>query len=223
MTSDGSLTITWHGEDFVLLRERAVYWPAQHLLIATDLHLGKDAAFRAHGLPLGADTTQSDLARLSVVIKRIRPDGVVMLGDVFHSHAGSDERTLSAWRSWRASHAQLALTIVLGNHDTAAGPDVLDALRTSRSDEVYKDETYIVKILFRHYPVLRPDTPQMAGHLHPAVVLKSAVDRLKLHAFIFGQPIAVLPAFGEFIDGGIMRLRPGDKVFGITPTQVIAL
>jgi uncharacterized protein len=219
MMPEGSLAITWHGEEFVLLRERAVYWPAQHALILADLHLGKDAAFRAHGVPLGADTTQSDLARLS----NVRPEHLLMLGDVFHSRAGSDGRTLSAWGAWRAAHQQLALTVVLGNHDQSAGADVRSALGAAAGDQIIGTYAYIGRFLISHQPQERQDGPQLAGHLHPAVLLQSRADRLKLHAFLFRERLAVLPAFGEFIDGAIMRLRPGDRAFAITPMRVIAL
>jgi DNA ligase-associated metallophosphoesterase len=223
MMPEGSLAITWHGEDFVLLRERAVYWPAQRALILSDLHLGKDAAFRAHGVPLGAATTQADLARLSGLVAQHSPERCIILGDVFHSRAGSDGRTLSAWDAWRTAHHQLALTVVLGNHDQSAGAGVRSALGAAAVDQIIETYAYIGKFMISHQPQQPQDAPQLAGHLHPAILLQSRADRLKLHAFLFRQRLAVLPAFGEFIDGAIMRLQPGDRAFAITPTRVIAL
>ena len=41
------LSVEWCGEQFVLLPERAVHWPAADALVVADVHLGKPEAFRA--------------------------------------------------------------------------------------------------------------------------------------------------------------------------------
>lgn len=40
------MMVTLHGETMELLPERALHWPARHVLLIADIHFGKAAAFR---------------------------------------------------------------------------------------------------------------------------------------------------------------------------------
>jgi uncharacterized protein len=64
----------------------------------------------------------------------------------------------------------------------------------------------------------------LAGHLHPALELMGrGRQRLKLPCFWFGAACGVLPAFGLFIGGALIRPAPHDKVYAVTDEQVIAI
>jgi metallophosphoesterase superfamily enzyme len=45
----------------LLLPEKAVFWPAQGMLIIADIHFGKAASFRAQGIPVPRGTTTENL------------------------------------------------------------------------------------------------------------------------------------------------------------------
>ena len=45
-------TIELQGEELILTNKRAMYWAAQKALILSDLHVGKTAHFRKHGIPI---------------------------------------------------------------------------------------------------------------------------------------------------------------------------
>ena len=55
------MQITCRGETLTLDKERAIYWPAQELLIISDLHIGKPAHFRKHGIQVPSTIGDQDL------------------------------------------------------------------------------------------------------------------------------------------------------------------
>jgi metallophosphoesterase superfamily enzyme len=58
------------GERFVLLPEKAAFWPAMKTLFVADFHLGKAASFRRAGIPLPPGTKRQCRAARA----RGRPD-----------------------------------------------------------------------------------------------------------------------------------------------------
>jgi len=48
----GACVTTVRGEELLLLPQRALWWPAQKTLLVADLHFGKAATLRAHGIPV---------------------------------------------------------------------------------------------------------------------------------------------------------------------------
>ena len=116
-----SCRVRWAGQDLCLLADRALWWPAQGVLFIADLHIGKAASYRALGQPVPGGTTQQNLARLDRLIGTHRPLQVVFLGDFLHAAQARTPQVLAALQAWRAQNAQLALTLVRGNHDSRAG------------------------------------------------------------------------------------------------------
>jgi len=45
-------------ESLILLADRALHWPKRKTLVLADVHLGKDATFRAAGLPVPAGNSR---------------------------------------------------------------------------------------------------------------------------------------------------------------------
>ena len=67
----------------------ALYLPETRLLVVSDLHLEKGAAFARRGMMLPPYDTLATLTVLSAVIARYAPKIVVSLGDNFHDRIGS--------------------------------------------------------------------------------------------------------------------------------------
>ena len=67
----------------------ALYLPATRLLVVSDLHLEKGAAFARRGMLLPPYDTLATLKILEAVIARHDPAVVVSLGDNFHDRVGS--------------------------------------------------------------------------------------------------------------------------------------
>lgn len=205
------------GEKMGLLPERTVYWPRAGTLIVADLHWGKEETFRASAIPIPVGPMQADLNRLDSALRQSRASRLLILGDLWHARAGMAESLFDDLRTWRASHADLHIDLVRGNHDKRAGAPPAD-LRIAVRDEPASEPPFV----FRHFPEPSPDGYVLAGHVHPAVVLRGrGGERLRLPCFWFGAGVALLPAFGGFTGSADLRPRPGDRVFVIADGEVI--
>jgi uncharacterized protein len=207
------------GETLHLLPERAVYWPRADTLIVADLHWGKEETFRASAIPVPVGPIRGDLARLDAALRRTGAERLLVAGDLWHARAGMAESLFDELRAWRATHSTLALELVRGNHDRRAGdppPDLGIACRNEPAAEA--------PFVFRHFPEPSPDGYVLAGHVHPAVVLRGeGRQRARLPCFWFGDAAGLLPAFGGFTGSGEVRPRPGDRVFVLAGDEVIAV
>ncbi len=209
--------LSLHGEAVRLMPERALHLPDRSTLLVADVHFGKSASFRALGVPVPGGTTAETLSRLDAAIARSAARTVVFLGDFLHSRLGRSPSTLDALSGWRARHADLALVLVRGNHDLHAGdpPARLD-IRT------VDDGWRLGPFVCQHAPEAADAGYVLAGHLHPAVMLRSPGDgRLRLPCFHFGTNAGVLPAFGAFTGSAIVTRTRTDRVFAVADDRVL--
>ena len=205
------------GERLVLLPQRAAYWPARQTLFVADLHIGKAATFRAAGAPVPPGTTTETLERLSEALEIAGSDRLVVLGDLFHARPGREAgRTMDALARWRERWPDLRVEVVRGNHDRHAG-DAPASLGFVAVEEPFADGPFRLK----HFPDAEPDGYVLAGHLHPAVVLRGGGERLRLPCFYFGERVGILPAFGALTGTATMRPVHGDRVFVIADGEVL--
>ncbi|MGJ7615498.1 MULTISPECIES: ligase-associated DNA damage response endonuclease PdeM [unclassified Variovorax] len=217
LSSTTPLAVRWAGESLCLLPERAVWWPAQRTLFLADLHLGKAATYRALGQPVPGGTTQENLARLDALIAAHAPQHIVFLGDFLH--AAQARTVLAAVEAWRAGHADVAMTLVRGNHDSRAG-DPPAALRI----DVVEEPHLLGPFACCHHPQAHATHFVLAGHLHPACKLYGpGRDRVRLPCFVSDAQQAVLPAFGEFTGGWLMEAAPGRRFHAVGGSAVWAL
>ena len=198
------------GERLLLLPEKAVYWPAQQMLIIADIHFGKAASFRAQGIPVPRGTTTENLLGLDALIERHGARHVVFLGDFLHARAAHASSTQQAMLAWRQSRPGLRLTLVRGNHDKHAGDPaaILDI-------ELVDEPHMVGPFAFCHHPDLDLDGGgyALAGHVHPAWVLATRFDSLRLPCFVVGSERMILPSFGSFTGGHVVRREAGDAIF----------
>jgi DNA ligase-associated metallophosphoesterase len=211
--------IAVRGEELLLLPQRAVWWPARALLLVADLHLGKGATLRAHGIPIPRGSSSASLARLDAVLADWPVQRVVFLGDFLHARQAQRDAPLEVLRAWRERHADLALTLVPGNHDRHAGmpPAELDI-------EIHADPLTAGPFALRHLPQPHADHYVLAGHLHPGVQLRGRVrESVRVPCFVFGQQRAVLPAFGEFTGLASVERVEGDRIYVCAEEAVLPL
>ncbi|MBS1216169.1 MAG: box helicase [Proteobacteria bacterium] len=207
--------VTIEGEDLLLLPERAVYWPAQQTLLVADAHFGKLSPSRGRGP--ARSTTAESLARLEAILARHAVRRIVFLGDFFHDRNSKTDATLARLAAWRESHDRLELLLVRGNHDGRAG-DPPQELRVRVVPEPYRLDPFSLC----HEPSESKKGYAIAGHLHPAIVLRGrADDRLRLPCFWLASDYAVLPAFGELDGTYLIQRRPGDQVFVVADEHVL--
>ncbi len=213
-------TFDWRG--LTLLPERAVWRAPSRTLFVADVHLGKAAAFRAAGLPAPAGTTRENLPRLAALIDAFAARRLVILGDLFHARAALAGGSLEALKEWRARRPGLALTLVTGNHDAAAGaaPAGLDIAEVAPPAPVDGVEC-------RHYPLEAPGEdgpPLLAGHLHPAVRLGGpGRDSLRLPCFVMRGRQLILPAFGEFTGAALVSPDAETALCAVAEDRLVPL
>jgi DNA ligase-associated metallophosphoesterase len=196
------------GEDLVLLPEKALYWPREHMLVIADIHFGKAAAFRAQGVPVPRGTTGENLDALDALMVRHPTGQIVFLGDFLHARAAHAPATVAAMLAWRRAHPALRLVLVRGNHDRHAG-DPAAALGIEVVDEPYA----VAPFAFCHHPDVAAPGYVLAGHVHPVFVLSVRRDALRLPCFLASQTRMILPSFGAFTGGHAVLPAAGERVF----------
>ncbi len=165
----------------------ALHWPAQNLLVVSDLHFGKSERLaRRGGTLLPPYETRATLARLDADLEATRARHVICLGDSFDDLAavdGMDEADrlwltrLMAGRNW---------TWVEGNHD--AGPTDIGGS--------HRAQVTLDGIMFRH--IAEPtDSPEVSGHYHPKARLAGRSQR----CFLFDSTRVIMPAYGAYTGG----------------------
>jgi DNA ligase-associated metallophosphoesterase len=204
----GSVEIEVAGERLVLLPQKAVLWPRERMLVIADIHFGKAAAFRSFGIPVPRGTTSENLHALDALITSTGADHVLFLGDFLHARAAHAAGTQAAMLAWRQRRCELTLTLVRGNHDKHAG-DPAQALGIDLVDEPWT----VGPFAFCHHPDLAADEYILAGHVHPAFVLATRFDALRLPCFVVGPRRMILPSFGAFTGGYTVRAEEGERIF----------
>jgi DNA ligase-associated metallophosphoesterase len=201
----------FHNERLSALASGALFWPAQDLLVVSDLHLGKSARVaRFGGAQLPPYETTETLTRLANDLTVTRAKRVICLGDSFDSpnvHRALPEddlltlTTLQAGRDW---------IWIEGNHDP--GPVALGG--THRADMT------IGLLHFRHIAQPDPKAGEVSGHYHPKATLSLRGRQLTRPCFLFDQTRLILPAYGAFT-GGLHSHHPALTRFMSPDADVI--
>ena len=191
------------GEELWLLPEKAMYWPAQQVLLIADVHFGKAAAYRSLGQPVPHGTTASNIAVIDRLLAKLPCRLLIFLGDFLHAPESHAPGTLSAILAWRERYHALAITLIRGNHDKRAG-DPPSNLRIA----VVPEPLLLGPFALQHEPDPHVSHHVLAGHVHPAYRLYGkGRQRLRLPCFYLGENISILPAFGAFTGG--MNIQKG--------------
>jgi uncharacterized protein len=217
------IELQWGGESFAVLSDKALWWPRRRTLCVADLHLGKAAAFRRGGIPVPEGTTRAVLDRLTVAIRRVRPERLVILGDLLHARDGRIAEVLRAGSAWRAEHSSLDVVLVRGNHDMRSGDPPLQ-WRMRVENEPFADDGDGI-VAFAHHPeaamLLDESRRVLCGHVHPAVVMSGLMRDLRAPCFWFRDRIGMLPAFGAFTGCHVVLPEARDTVFAVGDEDVI--
>jgi len=210
------MTITSQGEELILDKERALFLPKHQLLAISDLHLGKSAHFRQAGLQVPATIAQTDLQRLSLLIKQYTPKTLLINGDMFHHGLNTD---IDEFSTWRKQYGQLDFLLVKGNHDRLS-----DANYAAMGIDIHEPSFCLRPFCFIHNApnCTEEELYPISGHIHPGVtIVGKAKQRLKFPCFYFGKDYAVLPAFSLFT--GLYNIKPktSERIFAVTPKSVV--
>ena len=200
-----------------LLPERAAFWSRRKTLIAADLHWGKEEEFRHGGIPIPFGPIHGDLQRLANAIGQCGAERLLVLGDLWHARAGITADLVADLEKWRASHPELKIDLIRGNHDRRSGP-----LPASLNINIREEPAVELPFVFQHYPTAAMAGYVLAGHVHPAVILRGpGRQKLRLPCFWFGDKVGLLPAFGGFTGTAEVIPEKGDRVFVVAEDAVV--
>lgn len=208
--------VIWADLELCLLPEKAVYVPSVGALLVADLHLGKEATFRARGIPIPDGSSASTLAKLSTLIEKQKPRSVHVLGDLFHGSESKRYSEQELFANWVESIRPVDVIWILGNHDRWVGKDIQEKapVTTCRSIQ-------IGNIWLRHEPI-DSEQPAICGHLHPGFRLEANRRSSEtLPCFWVKPDLLTIPAFGDFT--GLYKIDPEplDHVFVIAGSKVL--
>jgi DNA ligase-associated metallophosphoesterase len=195
---------------------KTIFWAQQHMLILSDLHLGKAAHFRKHGMAIPNSVHLSDFNRLELAIDQYKPKQVLILGDLFHSRHNKDwER----WINWMGviKNKVGKFVLVKGNHD------ILEDNLYAAFDLVVDTFTK-PPYIFTHEKTKHESLFNLYGHIHPGISVKGkGRQSIKLPCFYFGKRHGILPAFGNFTGIYQISYKFDDQIFAITDNSVVKL
>jgi DNA ligase-associated metallophosphoesterase len=208
--------ISWAGQNFELIADRALFWIERATLIFSDVHLGKAHDFQAAGIPIPSSVHDEDLGRIAALVETYAPKRVLILGDFVHSHATELNDLITVFKRIKAASGAEWI-LALGNHDWRAKDKLLNWGFDAIVIEVEEDG-----IVLSHDPE-KSAAHSIGGHVHPVVKLGSGRDRMRLPCFVVNEKRIVLPSFGSFTGGFEIKPRPKDRIYVASHETIVSL
>lgn len=205
-------TISIQNQDFVLHPTGSVFWPQRNILLISDVHLGKVAHFRKHGMAVPLEVAAKNFEKLDQALDYFRPGIIVFLGDLFHSKKNNEWDLFEDW----VSETDAKIILVAGNHD------IIDRKHYERLHVQVCSEWQVGNFLLTHHPEEREGFFNFSGHIHPGIELRGmGKQSLKLPCFFVKPDQMILPAFGQFTGKYYLVPTGQDCVYAITKDEVV--
>ena len=195
-TEPAMTEVCLHGTTVLCDPDGILVLPDSGMMVVSDLHLEKGAAFARRGLMLPPYDTAATLARLGVAIARHNPKTVVSLGDSFHDRIGSAHMPGVYREGLSALQRGRDWIWVEGNHD----PDAPTGL-----DGAWCSELYVETLCLRHEPSAKAAPGEIAGHLHPVARIVRRGKAVRRACFASDGHRLLMPAFGSTTGGLELR------------------
>lgn len=184
-------SIIWANTELIFTNLKAVYHPETSTLIIADLHLGKAAHFRKHGIGIPESVAIQDLKNLKLLLAYFPAKRLIIAGDFFHAKANSE---LKLFLDWQTEIREVEMILVKGNHDR------LDKTVYERLNfNILKKWQLTQGIEIVHQAEQDSFNTQISGHIHPGIIMQGkGRQRMRIPAFIYNQNQIILPAFSLF-------------------------
>jgi DNA ligase-associated metallophosphoesterase len=209
-----SLEVKLIDQTFQLHRSGACYWVEQDVILLADVHLGKSAHFRKHGMAVPAQADDREFDKLNQIIAEFQPSRLWFLGDLFHSYKNAEWHFFEQWM--RSQEIEIAL--VMGNHDVISR-ESFERLGMKTYDVLHMGDLFLT-----HHPEEIEGKYNIAGHIHPSVKLQGVGrQKLKLSCFFCTEYGMILPAFGDFTGTYSLKPKKGNRIFVIADDEVVEL
>ena len=209
-----AMTIKINNQTFKLHQFGVVFWEEKNILLISDVHLGKVAHFRKHGMAIPNDAIFKNFTRLKTVLALFNPERIIFLGDLFHSKINIEWELFANW----IKEISQEIILVEGNHDIIAKHNY-----ENLNIKVYP-ELIIDTFLLTHHPTEKIGCFNFCGHIHPGIKLKGLGKQyLNLSCFFQKPNQMILPAFGEFTGNYYLLPTEKDLVYAITNDDVFLI
>lgn len=178
-----------------LTGDGAAWLPEVEVLVVADVHVGYDLAARRRGGYLPAvERGAAAGARLVAMARELSVTRIVVAGDLRHSTYDVDDLERGELAAFAAAFpSQLALDVVLGNHDRGGaivGHEAIGPMRIADVDVVHAP------------PRSTPMRWTICGHLHPRITVHDETGAsARFPCVLVGERLVVLPAFSDWAGG----------------------
>ncbi|GLB48370.1 ligase-associated DNA damage response endonuclease PdeM [Neptunitalea lumnitzerae] len=207
MTEDLSIG----NNNFILHPSGALFWVEEKTLLVADVHIGKTAHFRKHGIAVPTNVSLENFTKLNRLIQFFKPEKIWFLGDLFHSTLNNEWHLFENW----VLQQNAAITLVIGNHDIIA-PTLFKKLGITIVAEIRT-----VEFLFTHHPETHATLFNFCGHIHPGYKLRGLGKQLlKLPCFAKKGNQLILPAFGDFTGNYYLTKSEADAIYACTEEAI---
>jgi uncharacterized protein len=212
-----TVEINLANEAVQLLPQKAIWLTHRKVLLLADLHFGKVNHFRKAGIAVPVKANERNAETLIDLINQCRPERVIFLGDLFHSHYNEEWEVVGQI----CNHFKNVLfELVIGNHD------ILSESQYLRHGFKLHQQLQMGSLLLSHEEI--EEIPEglynLSGHIHPGVRLHGkGRQSIMLPCFYFGKRNGLLPAFGSFT--GLAKIKPkeGEKVYAIVGEEIVLI
>jgi uncharacterized protein len=209
------LHLTIRNHRFLMHPEKTLFWEDQNILLIADAHFGKASHFRKAGMAVPTATIGAGLDRLEGIFHSLNPKTCVFLGDLFHS---SHNHEWERFSEVIGRHPAIQFILIKGNHD------ILPMRYFDNIALEVLEELKIDGVLLTHHPDESEGLFNICGHVHPGVKLRGrAFLTEKLPCFYLRNNQLILPSFGNFTGKKIITPKTGDRIFVVTPKEVMEL
>lgn len=209
------MEINLKGHRVNLLPQKALHFMDEKILLLSDLHVGKVNHFRRAGLPVPVKVNDRNTETLIDLFGSIRPERVIFLGDLFHSHYNDEWEVIGqVMRHFRS----ISYELVQGNHD------IMSQHQYERHGLKVAEQLNIGPIVLTHEPLqdVEEGMFNLAGHIHPGVRLYGrGRQALTLPCFYFGKQLGLMPAFGAFTGLATIKVKKEDQVFVVVEGKIL--
>ena len=205
--------ITVHNENLVLTNQRVIFWKREDALILSDLHIGKTAHFRKHGIPMPDGILQHDLERLNALILHYEVKKLLIVGDLFHAEANID---MTTFNTWLKTFQTLEIILIKGNHDRLSKQLMIDFNIKIETELHVSPFTFVHQHLKEHKGLMT-----ISGHTHPGVMIKGrGKQRMKLPCYQVNSNQIILPAFSLFTGLNTRSLSKDSVCYAFTESSI---
>lgn len=207
-----------HGVDVQLWRLGGAYLRDIETLFVSDTHLGKEATFRRHSIPVPMGSTTATLDKIRAMLLATGARSLVILGDLFHARSSLSPDVCESFDQFFAEHRNLDVSLIRGNHDVG-----LPTLPETWPVRILPGIQKVGRIALAHHPVDVPDRSVLlfCGHIHPSIRVHAGGDEMRFRCFWLTRNRLVFPAIGKFTGSENVRLSGDDRAWILAGSEIV--